>query len=55
MKYIFNQFQGLGDILFCEPIAKHFYKKSKNEIVWPVNNDSLWLKEYFPYINLSYI
>lgn len=51
MKYIFNQFQGLGDILFCEPIAKHFYENGKNQIIWPVNAEFLWLNEYLPYIN----
>ena len=31
MKYVFNQYQGLGDILFCEPIAKHYYNNGENE------------------------
>jgi hypothetical protein len=51
MKYIFNQFQGLGDILFCEPIAKKLWKNGENEIFWPINSEFIWLKEYFPYIN----
>ena len=51
MKYIFNQFQGLGDILFCEPIAKYLYNNGENEIVWPILEEFLWLREYFPYIN----
>ena len=51
MKYIFNQFQGLGDILFCEPIAKQLWENGKNEIYWPINSEFIWLKEYFPYIN----
>jgi hypothetical protein len=51
MRYIFNQFQGLGDILFCEPIAKHYYNNGENEIIWPIAGDFLWLQEYFPYIN----
>lgn len=51
MRYIFNQFQGLGDILFCEPIAKHYYNNGENEIIWPILGDFLWLQEYFPYIN----
>jgi hypothetical protein len=50
MKYILNQYQGLGDILFCEPIARYFYNDGTNEIVWPVLKDFLWLQEYFPYI-----
>jgi hypothetical protein len=51
MKYVFNQYQGLGDILFCEPIARHFYDNGKNEIVWPINDDFMWLSEYIKYIN----
>jgi hypothetical protein len=51
MKYIFNQFQGLGDILFCEPIARYFYKNGINQIIWPINEEFLWLNEYLPYIN----
>jgi hypothetical protein len=50
MNYIFNQFQGLGDILFCEPIAKHYYNNGENEITWPILPEFLWLQEYFPYI-----
>lgn len=50
MKYIINQFQGLGDILFCEPIAKHYYNNGENEIIWPILGEFLWLQEYFPYI-----
>jgi hypothetical protein len=50
MKYVINQFQGLGDILFCEPIARHFYQNGENEIIWPILGEFLWLTEYFPYI-----
>jgi hypothetical protein len=51
MIYVFNQFQGLGDILFCEPIARHFYEDGKNEIYWPINDEFMWLTEYIKYIN----
>jgi uncharacterized protein involved in tolerance to divalent cations len=51
MKYIFNQYQGLGDILFCEPIARHFYDDGKNEIFWPINDEFMWLTDYIKYIN----
>jgi hypothetical protein len=50
MKYIINQFQGLGDILFCEPIANYYYNNGENEIIWPILKEFLWLQEYFPYI-----
>lgn len=51
MKYIINQYQGLGDILFCEPIAKYLYDNGNNEIFWPVLDEYIWIKEYIPYIN----
>jgi hypothetical protein len=51
MRYIFNQYQGLGDILFCEPIARHFYDEGKNEIFWPINDEFMWLTDYIKYIN----
>jgi hypothetical protein len=51
MKYIFNQYQGLGDILFCEPIARRFCDEGKNEIFWPINDEFMWLKDYIKYIN----
>ena len=51
MKYIFNQYQGLGDILFCEPIARNFHKEGKNEIFWPINDEFMWLTNYIKDIN----
>ena len=51
MKYIFNQYQGLGDILFCEPIARYFYEEGKNEILGPINDEFMWLTNYIKYIN----
>ncbi len=51
MRVILNQYQGLGDILFCEPIARYYKHKGASEIIWPVLSEFLWLKEYLPYIN----
>jgi len=51
MKYFINQFQGIGDILFCEPIARHYYNNGENEIYWVILDEFLWLKEYIEYIN----
>ena len=51
MKYIINQFQGIGDIFFCEPIARHLHNNGDNEILWPVLDEFIWVKEYIPYIN----
>jgi hypothetical protein len=51
MKYIINQFQGLGDVFFCEPIARHLYNGGENEIIWPILDEYIWIKKYIPYIN----
>ena len=51
MRNLINQFQGLGDILFCEPIARHLYQNGQNEIIWPVIDEYIWVKDYIPYIN----
>jgi hypothetical protein len=49
-KILINQFQGLGDILFCEPIARTFKEQGKT-IIWPVIDQYIWIAEYIPYIN----
>ncbi len=51
MKYVFNQYFGLGDILFCEPIARHFYNEGKNQIFWPIMDRFMWLTHYIKYID----
>lgn len=51
MKYFINQYQGLGDILFCEPIARHYYNNGENEIIWVVLDEFMWISDYIDYIN----
>jgi len=51
MKYVFNQCFGIGDVLFCEPIARHFYNEGENEIFWPLNDHFMWISDYIKYIN----
>jgi hypothetical protein len=46
---ILNQFRGLGDILFIEPIARHYYKLGHRVII-PVVPEYSNLSKYFPYI-----
>ncbi|MCK9458632.1 MAG: hypothetical protein M0R80_03250 [Proteobacteria bacterium] len=46
---IINQFQGIGDILFCEPIARMHYKMGYR-ILWPVLPQFLTLSKHFDYI-----
>lgn len=45
---IINQFQGLGDILFCIPIARHYLAQGVKEIIWPVNPIYLNIQKHFP-------
>jgi hypothetical protein len=45
-----NQPSGLGDILMCEPIARHYYNLGYKIIYW-VREDYLWIRDYIKYIN----
>ena len=49
-KCIINQYFGIGDILFVEPICRHYWKQGY-EIVFPVISKYLWIQDYIPYIN----
>lgn len=48
-KVIFNQFFGVGDILFIEPIIRKFFQEG-HEVILPVLPKFLDLQPYFPYI-----
>lgn len=52
MKVIINQFFGLGDILFIEPIYRHFHNEGY-EVIAPVNPEHLWIAEYIPYVKFE--
>lgn len=52
MKVIINQFAGLGDVLFIEPIYRHFHNLGY-EVIAPVNSDILWIQEYIPYVEFK--
>jgi hypothetical protein len=49
MKYIYNQTQGIGDILFLIPMAKKMVD-SGHEILWPVRDDFMWIQDYIDFI-----
>lgn len=49
MIVVINQFFGLGDILFIEPIYRHYHNRGF-KVVAPVNKDHLWIAEYIPYV-----
>lgn len=46
---VFNQFFGLGDILFIEPIMRRYFQNGY-KVILPVLNKYLDLQPYFPYI-----
>ena len=47
---IFNQFFGIGDILFIEPIMRRFFQEGY-KINLPILKIYLPIQHYFPYIN----
>jgi len=47
--YIFNQYAGIGDILFVEPIMRQYFQNG-HPIILPVLKQFLNLQQYFPYI-----
>jgi len=36
---------GIGDILFCIPLAREFLKKYK-EVIWPTDDKYIWIRDY---------
>ena len=46
---VFNQFFGLGDIMFIEPIMRRYFKNGYR-VVLPVLSKFLNLQPYFPYV-----
>lgn len=46
---VFNQTAGLGDVLFIEPIYRHYFDKGY-KVIAPVNDDIIWIQEYIPYV-----
>jgi hypothetical protein len=49
MIVVINQFFALGDILFIEPIYRHYHNRGF-KVVAPVNPEHLWIAEYIPYV-----
>ena len=42
---LIKQPAGIGDIFFCQKIGKYYFDRGY-EIVWPVNPEILWVKDY---------
>lgn len=47
-----NQPSGLGDIILCEPIARHYHNLGYDVTYW-VRDDYIWIQDYIPYINFK--
>ncbi len=45
-----NQPYGLGDIILCEPIARHYYNLGYKIKYW-VKDEYKWIQDYIPYID----
>lgn len=43
---VINQPFGIGDILFIEPILRHFWMKNGEKPILPVRDHLMWLSEY---------
>lgn len=48
-KIFVNQFCGLGDILFIEPIYKYLHSLGL-EVIAPVQDNNIWIQDYIPYV-----
>ena len=48
---VFNQFFGIGDILFIEPIIRSFFQKG-HKVILPILPMYLDIQPYFPYITM---
>lgn len=52
MNVIINQFFGLGDILFIEPIYRHYHNRGFT-VIAPILPEYLWIQEYIPYVQFK--
>jgi len=50
MNVVINQFFGLGDILFIEPIYRHYHNRGF-KVIAPILPEYLWIAEYIPYVS----
>lgn len=52
---LIKQPAGLGDIFFCQKIAKQIIDKLNFIVYWPITSKYLYLNEYIKYKNLRFI
>jgi hypothetical protein len=43
---VINQFHSIGDILFIEPICRHFWNKNGEKPILPVRDHLIWMANY---------
>lgn len=43
---IINSIGGIGDILFCEPIYRHYWQKDGLKPIVVIHNHMMWIKDY---------
>jgi len=43
---IIHQIHSIGDIIFLEPMFRHFFKKNNEKPLVPVRNHLMWLSDY---------
>lgn len=53
-KIIINQPAMLGDLLFIEPIVRHYLQQDK-EVIWPIKDQYYWLKDYIKHHGLKIV
>jgi hypothetical protein len=51
-KVIINQFCGLGDILFIEPIYKYIESLGL-KVIAPVQDQNIWIQDHIPYVEFK--
>jgi hypothetical protein len=49
-KVIINQFYGIGDVLFIEPILKWLSDKGL-KIIFPIQDQNIWIQRNIPYVD----
>ncbi len=48
---VINQIHAIGDILFCEPIFRHYWNKNGERPIVPLRDHLLWLGSYIDSAN----
>ena len=52
---LIRQPAGLGDILFCQKIAKRIIEKYNLDIIWPVIPQFEWISQYLSSDRITFV